>query len=87
MNADGHGCAFRSDFTFGRFIHIFLWPEKGGYDRMYPDIRRIGFSKALGSGQKEARTGTVRQPAGEDACPMVFDRAGHQRCHDDLHHA
>jgi len=41
---------------------------------------------AMGSGQEEARTGTVRQPAGEDAGATVFDRAGHQRCHYDIHH-
>jgi len=29
-----NGLGEASDFTFGGFIHIFLWPEKGGYGRM-----------------------------------------------------
>ena len=37
------------------------------------------------AGQKEAPTGMVRQPAGSEP-RLVFDRAGHQRCHYDIHH-
>ena len=67
--------------------------KQRGMGEVAPDIegarwaRKAAGHEARGAGPEEARTGTVRQPAGEDACPTVFDRAGRQRCHYDIHHA
>jgi len=62
----------------------------GGCRRRLGGLRRGARGtrhEARGAGQKEARTGTVRQPAGEDAYPTVLGREGQQSCHYDLHNA